>query len=52
MTNVGGAVAAAPLVVTVTLNIAAAPLVTCTLAGTWQDAPTGAPEQTKFMVPE
>ena len=46
MTNVGGAVAAAPLVVTVT------PLVTCTLAGTWQDAPTGAPEQTKFMVPE
>lgn len=41
---------AGPLVVTVTLNVAA-PLASETLAGTWQTAPRGAPLQFNATVP-
>jgi hypothetical protein len=40
-----------PLVVTVTVNGRAAPLVTERLAGTWQAAPKGAPLQAREILP-
>ena len=46
-----GGILAAPLVVTITANGTAAPLVTERVEGTWHAAPTGAPLQAREMLP-
>src|SRR5258708_366712 len=49
--GIEGGSTAAPLVDTVTVNSAGAPLAIATVAGTWHVAPSGAPEQASDTVP-
>lgn len=46
-----GATIAFPLVTTVTVKVAGAPVLRTTEVGAWQVAPKGAPVQVKEMVP-